>query len=222
MAVLTAEQSAARRELAPGPSEVTGVVLCGGRSQRMGADKALIRLGGTRLIDVAVAALRPVAGRVILACGFEPRYTELGLDLALDAEPDVGPLAGLLAGLENADTEWVVALACDLPRVSSDALARLLERAAERDLDVCLLELERGTQPLFGVYRRSCAHAVHAAIEAGQRRMVAFHDRAVGGRPLCVGSLSLDELGPGAGDLALNLNTPEELAAERERAEGRR
>jgi molybdopterin-guanine dinucleotide biosynthesis protein A len=188
----------------------------------MGEDKALIRLGGGRLLDVAVAALRPVAGRVVLACGSEPRYTSLGFDLALDAEPDVGPLAGLLAGLEAADTEWVVVLACDLPRASSEVVGRLLERAAEKELDVCLLELERGTQPLYGVYRRRCAHAVHAAIEAGQRRMVSFHDRTVGGRPLRVGSLRLDELGPEVPNPGVNLNTPEELAAERDGAEGPR
>ena len=192
----------------------------------MGEDKALARLGGRRLIDMALEALRPVAGRVVLACGTEPRYEELGCELALDPIPDGGPLAGLLAGLEVAETaktEWMVALACDLPRASTAALRRLLERAAEADLDVCLLEIERGTQPLFGVYRRTCLSAVRSALEAGERRMVSFHDRPIDGRSLRVGSLRESELGGAAGeDPARNLNTPGELAAERERLEGSR
>jgi molybdopterin molybdotransferase len=77
---------------------------------------------------------------------------------------------------------------------------RLLAHAARDELDVCLLETERGTQPLFGVYRRACLPAVRAALEAGERRMVSFH-----------GSLTVGALRVEADGVALNVNTPDEL-----------
>jgi molybdopterin-guanine dinucleotide biosynthesis protein A len=202
----------------PAPAQVTGVLVCGGESRRMGEDKARLELAGRPLLAYPLAALREVAGRVVLASGAAPRYGELGLETVLDAFEGGGPLAGLLAGLEGATTEWVAVLACDLPRANAGALRALLAEAEREGLDVCLLELERGTQPLFGVYRRRCAEAVRAALEAGERRMVAFHGRSAGGAPLRVGSLGAGRLG--GPELALNLNTPGELAAERARIGG--
>jgi len=200
----------------PARDQVTGVCLCGGGSRRMGRDKALLPLGERRLIDYPLEALGAVAGRTVLACGERPRYAELGLPLALDTGPGAGPLRGLLAGLEAARTPWVVALACDMPRASAGALEALLGHAARCELDACLAETERGTQPLFAAYRSHCAPAVRAALERGERRLVAFHGEpfvpASGApRPLRIGSLRLEER---AGE-ALNVNTPEELRAER-------
>jgi molybdenum cofactor guanylyltransferase len=216
----------------PAPAEVTGVLLCGGESRRMGRDKAWIELTRTgielarerRLIEYPLRALREVSDRVVLATGTQPRYGDLGHESVLDAVVGGGPLAGLLAGLEAARTEWVAVLACDMPRASGDLLRALLSRAEARDLDVCLFEIERGTQPMLAVYRARCATAVRRALERGERRMVSFWsetiDDGAGARALRIGTLCAGELGPAGelgSDAALNLNTPEELAGELER-----
>jgi molybdopterin-guanine dinucleotide biosynthesis protein A len=202
----------------PAPSEVTGVLLCGGGSRRMGRDKAGIALAERRMIEYPLAALREVSGRVVLASGTEPRYGELGHESVLDATADGGPLAGLLAGLEAARTEWVAVLACDMPRASADVLRALLARASERGLDACVFEVERGTQPMLAAYRAGCAAAVRRALERGERRMVSFWSESIGARRLRVGTLRADELGTkGSADAAVNLNTPEELQEELER-----
>jgi molybdopterin-guanine dinucleotide biosynthesis protein A len=171
----------------------------------MGTDKALLEVGGQRLLDAAVAALRPVAGRIVLATGADERYASLGFETVLDRTEGVGPLAGLLAGLEAADTEWCAVLACDMPRASSDELAALLRHAAQGGHDVCLLENEGGLEPLYGVYHRRCVAAIRAAIAAGERRMVSFH------AGLSLGTLRRHGAGP-----ALNVNTPGELDRARE------
>ena len=84
----------------PDRTQVSGLVLCGGHSRRMGSDKALLPLGGQRLIDFPLGALAQVAGSTSLAVGSTERYGELGLSQVLDdpAWGDAGPLAGLLAG----------------------------------------------------------------------------------------------------------------------------
>jgi molybdopterin-guanine dinucleotide biosynthesis protein A len=198
---------------------VLGVVLCGGRSRRMGRDKALVELGGRRLIEYPLEVLAGVAGAALLACGPEPRYAELGLECALD-EPGLGhgPLAGLLAGLEAArrrGCEWIALLACDMPRADRGLLCAMLRRARERELDACLLESESGLEPLFGVYRTTCAAPVRAALRAGQRRVVAFHPFGVEGRALRVESCLPAELVASApADPARNLNRPEDLERE--------
>lgn len=209
-----------RAPAAPPLEAVTGVVLCGGGSERMGRDKARLRLEGRSLVETAAAALRPVASRVVLACGASPRYRDLGLDLALDRDPaderGDGPLAGLRAGLEAARTEWIAAVACDLPRARADLFEGLLLRAAQRDLDACLFESRRGLEPLLGVYRRTCLEPLRAALASGQRRVTAFFDRETAGRGLRIGRLREPELGPelAGWDPAVNLNTPEDYDAE--------
>jgi molybdopterin-guanine dinucleotide biosynthesis protein A len=229
---LIAVANKAERQAAAGvPARIdslTGVVLCGGASRRMAGagDKALLRVGERTLLEDAAAVLGGVSARVLLACGAERRYAELGLELVLDAPwPDAGdeegaregddrgpgPLAGLLAALEAAGTEWLAVLACDMPRAQPGILRRLHDRAVERDLDACLFETEAGVEPLFAVYRRSCSEPIRRALAAGRRRLVAFHDE------ISVATLREAELEPAlrARDCARNLNTPADLARER-------
>jgi len=206
------------REEAPQPARVVvGVLLCGGRSARMGSDKAGLVVGGRVLMDYPLRVLREVADEVVLACGPQPRYAELGLALALDGPADGGPLAGLVAGLEAArerGADWSVVLACDMPRAEARVLRALLQRAQERDLDACLLGLARGSQATFAAYHVRCAGPAQAALAAGERRLVAFHGASAQGRKLRIEVVPAAELGASE-DLARNLNTPEELEAER-------
>lgn len=189
----------------PARAALTGVVLCGGRSVRMGRDKSLLELGGRTLLERAIAVLDGIAPEVLLACGPAERYADLGRPLVVDAFPDGGPLAGLEAGLRRAKTEWIAALACDMPRAEPSIFGELLARAERDGLDVCFLRTDRGVEPLCAVYRRTCLEPMRAALEAGERKVVSFlrfEPRSNAGEV---------ELEPG---LALNLNTPAEFQAE--------
>ena len=93
--------------------EVSGVVFCGGRSVRMGSDKALLELEGRSLLEHAVDTLRELTPHVFLATGPAERYAELGLERVLDKTGGAGPLAGLAAALEHAcarGSRWLLAL----------------------------------------------------------------------------------------------------------------
>ncbi|MDF1800134.1 MAG: molybdenum cofactor guanylyltransferase [Planctomycetota bacterium] len=207
--------SPSERSKAEGPRpRRSGLVLCGGRSRRMGSDKAVLDLAGTRLIDLAVAALTPLTEAVVLATGEAPRYLELGLDTVLDSHAGCGPLGGLVAGLEHAklhDRDPVLVLACDTPRASARLFELLVERLESSSADACLLRTAEGIEPLYAVYKTSCAAPARAALAAGQRRMNAFHEAVE------LAFLDETELPHELAERrpATNLNTPSEYEAER-------
>src|SRR5262245_46926226 len=100
----------------------------------MGTDKSLLRLHGATLLERAARALDAVAEETLLACGPVERYGEYGWRLVLDRFEDGGPLAGLEAGLSASKSEWIAALACDMPRAEPRIFLELLDRAERDDL----------------------------------------------------------------------------------------
>jgi molybdopterin-guanine dinucleotide biosynthesis protein A len=175
----------------------------------MGVDKALLLdAQGRSMLSRACSVLTPLAEEVWLACGTERRYEELGRELVLDQRSDGGPLAGLEAALERATSRWILALACDMPHATSDVLATLLDKALADDLDACWLSTPAGPEPLCAVYSVHCLEAVRAALETGERRMIAFHTYPVRGRALRLAGLDLS-----TAHLAANLNTPADWEA---------
>ena len=196
-------------------AEVTGAVLCGGVSRRMGTDKGGLMLGEESLVARSVRALSLVSSEVLLSCGSEPKYSELGLRPVLDSCADAGPLAGITASMEACDSEWLAVLACDLPRIVSDVPSALLDHAASLGLDVCMLSSDGQVEPLIAVYRRSCLWSMREAIRLGLRRVDSFHSvPGEDGRSLSVGVLEVAALPRGVRelDVTMNLNTPAEFA----------
>lgn len=214
--------NSAREEVRDG-DVLSGIVLCGGRSTRMGRDKARLALTEDEtMLERAVRALALLTPDVRLACGLEPRYTELGRPLVLDRFDASGPLAGLESALSSAPAGLVIVVACDMPRLDARVLSALVDAARQRDLDVALLRSARGLEPLCGVWRTSMAHAVRAALDRGDRRVVAAFDTplANGSLPrvaaLEAADLQESDHAPELSDCAFNVNTPEDF--ERERA----
>lgn len=188
-----------------------GLVVCGGKSRRMGSDKALLDLAGSRLVERAVLALRSVTVDVVLGTGETERYGELGLECVIDPVHGAGPLAGLVAGLECAQVRGASALlvsACDTPRASDEVFGALSRKWEAIEADALLLQTSDGIEPLIAIYRITCAAPARAALAAGKRRMTSFHDS------IEVSFLDAREVAVEAP--ATNINTPEELEAERQ------
>jgi len=197
-----------------------GAVLCGGKSLRMGADKAVLTVGGRSLLARAAQELERICDEVVLASGERPRYGELGLMCVLDRRVDGGPLAGLEAALfhaaecarnRGASGAFVAALACDMPRVPAALFSALLERARAAQADVALVSSAVGLEPLAALYSTKALPALTRALDAGERKMTAFHH---GFGPLEVLVVSEEELPLAGLDFARNLNTPADWKAE--------
>lgn len=154
------------------PGDLTGLVLAGGASERMGQDKAFLELGGRPLIQIVVERVAQVCSEVLIVAGDATFYTSFGVPVVADRFQDVGVLGGLHAGLSAATHSLTLAVGCDMPFIKPPVL-RAFARWAERH-DVVLLRHNGHVEPLHGAYRRTCLPAIEAAIRAGERRIISF------------------------------------------------
>lgn len=151
---------------------VSGVVLAGGASSRLGQNKAFLQLAGRPLIGHVLDRLQEVCQEVLVVANDTAPYAGLGVRLVRDVFPGVGVLGGLHAGLQSAKYELILAVGCDMPFLNPRVLRAFVGRAEGYDV-VVLREGDR-VEPLHGVYRRSCLEAMEAAIRAGRRRIISF------------------------------------------------
>ncbi len=146
---------------------VTGVVLCGGRSERMGRDKALVVFEGEELFARAARLLGEMSDPVYLASGSRELS---GWPMLRDDPPGVGPLGGIIAGLDASPNPQVAVVAADMPYVNPGLLS-LLARVCTDEQAVVPCS-ERGPEPLHAVYARGAAEVLRKSIERG---VVAVH-----------------------------------------------
>jgi molybdenum cofactor guanylyltransferase len=163
---------------------VTGLVLAGGRSRRMGMPKENLVLEGERMLDRQVRLLRSVSRSVaVVAAGASgsgsgnAKVEGVSVDAPLigDVIPARGPLGGIYSGLRWTRTEFNLFLACDLPFVNARLLRLIVERALAGRADVTIPECREGEyQPLCAVYRRRARNAIRANLARGQNKVTRF------------------------------------------------
>lgn len=155
-----------------GPLPTTGVVLAGGRSRRMGRDKALLELDGRPLIEWVIEGIERVCCEVLVVAGEADRYPGLGVPVVADRFPGVGVLGGLHAGLKAASYGLILAVGCDMPFLNSELLQAFAGWA--ESVDVAILRRGEYVEPLHGAYRRTCIPAIEDVIRRGERRIISF------------------------------------------------
>lgn len=174
-----------------------GFVLVGGRSFRMGRDKARLPYRGLTLLDHVAGEVRQAVGSVWLV-GPPERYQDLAYPIIPDRYLDCGPAAGIHAALAADLAEWNLIVACDMPGVTAAFLASLLEQAQRAGRRGLLPFSPDGRpQPLCAVYHRACLPEFERALAEGRRKLI----------PL-VASLDLAEFPVAEGGWFENLNTP--------------
>lgn len=112
---------------------VTGVILAGGKSRRMGQNKALLPLGEDSLIEHVIHRMRRVTDELLLITNAPAEYAHLGLPMHSDIIPDTGALGGIYTGLTHASHDVVVCVACDSPFLQAKLLSYLISILGEYD-----------------------------------------------------------------------------------------
>jgi molybdopterin-guanine dinucleotide biosynthesis protein A len=188
--------------------EVTGAILAGGRATRFhGINKATLDVGGRRIIDRQLEALRQVTVEQLIVANDVSAFAGLGVRAVPDLVAGVGPMGGVFTALEHARSSRVIVLACDLPFVHEAFLRYLVARA--READVVLPRTGDGLHPLCAVYQTRLAPVLATCI--AQDRL-ALHQALAGVRTIVVEEAEIAAFDPD-GRLLANVNTPADYAA---------
>lgn len=180
MAVATRSHGQTPGDSAPGPEEVRGVrpvvaVCAGGRSVRMGRDKAMIVLGGQTLLErAASAAVRAGADTFVIGRPRPDSWRGPHVPFAPDDRPDQGPIGGLVTALRRAAAP-VALIPCDLPRISSAEIAWLLGLSPP-PAGAVVVRAEGQVQPLFAIYDEAVLPVAETLIGRGSRSLMRLLD----------------------------------------------
>jgi molybdopterin-guanine dinucleotide biosynthesis protein A len=153
--------------------DIAAFILAGGKSSRMGEDKALLRLDGQTLLEIALGRARQVATAVSIV-GPRARF---GDDAIEDVFPNCGPLGGIHAALGQSHADFNLVLAVDTPRVETRFLSFLLEQAKSSAAEVTVPRTADGFQPLCAVYRKSFRAPAEAALKERRYKIDALFPR---------------------------------------------
>jgi molybdopterin-guanine dinucleotide biosynthesis protein A len=189
-----------------------GFLLAGGKSSRMGSDKAFLDFGGQTLLDRALTVMGWVCDRVAIV-GDPTRFAKYESpkceSVVADISSGCGPLAGIHAALVHSSAQLNLMLAVDMPFVSRELLAFLFGAAENTDATITVPRTNKGLQPLCAVYRRDFCNAAEQALRAGKYKIdAAFVDvtvRVIGESELAAAGFSEQTF--------FNVNTPQDRGA---------
>lgn len=195
--------------------KVSGIVLAGGRSSRMGQDKTLLSINAETLIERTVKELHKAVDEIIIASNQKCKYNLAGTVEIPDVFPGRGPLGGIHAGLLAAKHTHAFVVASDMPFFSANLAKYLLSRSA--GYDVVAPEIDGCWEPLCAVYSQECLKPIEQFLVADIRKVYSFYPSV---RVLRVREDELASIGK-TNDIFCNLNTLKDyhdlLSREKER-----
>ena len=187
--------------------DVQGFILVGGASRRMGQNKAQLRLGPETMLERIAARLSGATTSVTLVGSPQP-YDEHFLPNVPDIHQKWGALGGIHAALSAAQSDWIIAVACDLPFVTRDLFERLKSFADDSFDAIVPRQPDSRPQPVCALYRReTCLPEIERLVSAGEHTPRALLSNV---RTRYVEFTELSDL-PGAENFFVNLNTPEDF-----------
>ena len=185
---------------------VTGVILAGGASSRMGSNKALLRLGGIPLIERVYQTMNGLFDDILIVTNTPEAYAFIPCRTVADLYPGAGSIAGLHAGMTASSTERIFVAACDMPFLNSSLIRMLCGYDLQAEAVVPLND-EGFFEPLHAVYAVSAREKARQVIEHGDRSILILLDRL---RTVLIPRQVTRSI-PGAGESFRNINTPGEF-----------
>lgn len=152
---------------------VTGLLLCGGKSRRMGSPKPLLPFEGSTFVEHRLKSLRQLFQEVLIVANSPSEYDDFGA-VVKDIIPDRGPLIGILSGLLVSRNEYCFVIACDMPLVDNKLIRQLCALRKENNADAVVAKHEQGIEPLLAVYSRNIIERLEEYIFSGQSRAQDF------------------------------------------------
>ncbi len=201
------QQKETRNPGSENPPQLTGAILAGGYSRRLGQDKASLPLQGKPLARWVAEALALAAPECWLITNHPQEHLALGLPLVTDLCPFQGPAGGLLTALFYSPTPWVLAAAADNPFLAPELVAELALRVARTSRPAVVCQSPWGLEPFPGLYHVRLLPQLTSFLQS-ERRTTRFLSVC---RPEIIPPEAVARLDPD-GRSFFNLNTPEDLA----------
>lgn len=185
--------------------DLTAIILAGGKSTRMGTDKALLKIGDKNLLETAIDICRPVCNSIVISSN-NPEHGKYGYPVIADDIPHRGPVGGIYSCLKHSETEWNFVLSVDAAFLSTQFIQFLISEIA--GLTAVIPFHEKGKEPLIGLYHKNCLPEIEKMLKLGNYKM---HHLVNTLNTKLVNSQNWVENYPG---LFRNLNRPEDLISD--------
>lgn len=189
-------------------NDITGIILCGGKSTRMQTNKALLKLGEKTVLEIILDEMRKVFDKVILSANECDDFSFLDELIIKDLYSNRGPLSGIYSALQYSNTQKNFITTCDLPLIKSEMIEYIIKTDSEKDIIIPVINSK--PERLFGVYKKSVLNIIDEIFAASENdknvkaSVFDLHQKAE------VENVEISHLTFYNESLFLNMNTPED------------
>lgn len=148
---------------------ITGIILSGGKSTRMGEDKGLIKIKGKTFVELVIDAITPLVDKVLIISNYSV-YDQFGCQRIKDAINNSGPLAGLYTGLKHSESDYNLVLSCDIPLIKTHILKKIVS-VNYNNYDVVQVQSGEKTMPLIALYKKQCQALCLQLLNKNEKRL---------------------------------------------------
>ena len=189
-------------------TKLTIAINAGGKSSRMGTDKSFVPFNGKPMIEGIIERLEGLGNEMILISNNKNDYAHLGLPIFGDIYKDHGPLAGIHTAVSNAQHQYILMVACDMPWLNRDLLSYMISQ--KETADIIVPRWQKFPEPMHAIYSKACLPAIEQDLDAKLLKIIRFY------RHVSVNYLGRDviERFDRNGRSFANINTPEDLKRE--------
>jgi molybdenum cofactor guanylyltransferase len=186
-------------------NKITGIILSGGKSVRMGENKAFIEIEGVPIIHTIYTLFKDLFQEVIIVANQKELFSNFNSKIYSDLLPNKGVLGGLYTGLFYSTFNYSFCVACDMPYIKKSLVQYLIQRI--KDEDVIVPRTKDGLQPLHAIYSKNCLDPIKKIFKQGKYKIIDFYNMV---NVKIVEENDFVSLDPFM-ESFINVNTPEEL-----------
>jgi molybdenum cofactor guanylyltransferase len=151
---------------------MNAVILAGGKSIRMGSNKAFLKLESKTFIEHQIDLLREIFNEITISANTPSEYKHLNIPIIKDIYPNKGPLGGIYTSLINSSSFYIFVLACDMPFVEIDLIKHL--KSFIKGHDVVVTQSNKGLEPLHAFYSKNCIASIKRELDNNNLRIISF------------------------------------------------
>lgn len=157
--------------------DITAIILAGGKSKRMGKEKALLPIGNKSIIQVLVEKLKGLFPRIILSTNSPENFVFLNIRMVEDFYKNMGPLSGIHAGLIETETEKNFVISCDLPLMNTEMIEYICNYKSDKKIVVC--KIGDFIEPTFGIYSKSIVDDIEVILNLNLQQGLSPRDISI-------------------------------------------